>query len=212
MPTLEPARYRFNPALELVVFDRLEPGLQLRLASLTRDPSFYGVILPVDREAAAATAKAVDRESALLLLTLRTPGPIPGYARRLLGPDAWNTITGLVLDGILEIEAAGLFRSGPAAIDSMGPGEYDQATDDSAPRGPDACTDTTAFRWRRPTRRPRCQRLTSHGWGSRRPVSPLLSIAIGRAPHRAPTVSGCVGPPRSAGNRLTAPAGRANST
>lgn len=135
MPTLESATYRFNPALELVVFDRLEPGLQVRLAGLARDPSFYGVILPVDRQDAAATAKAADRESALLLLTLRTPGPIPAYARRLLGPDAWHTITGLVLDGILEIESGGVFRSGPDAIDSLGIGEYDGILDDSAPRG-----------------------------------------------------------------------------
>jgi hypothetical protein len=135
MPTLESATYRFNPALELVVFDRLEPGLQLRLASLTRDPSFYGVILPVGRHAAAATAKAADRESALLLLTLRTPGPIPAYARRLLGPDAWHTITGLVLDGVLEIESAGVFRSGPDAISTMGLDEYDGGADDSPPHG-----------------------------------------------------------------------------
>ena len=135
MPALESATYRFNPALELVVFDRLEPGLQSRLASLTRDPSFYGVILPVDRRIAAATAKAVDRESALLLLTLRVPGPIPGYARRLLGPDAWHTITGLVLDGILEIESAGVFQSGPDAIDSMGIDGYDGVAGDAQPRG-----------------------------------------------------------------------------
>ncbi len=135
MPALESATYRFNPKLELVVFDRLEPGLQARLASVARDPSFYGVILPVDRQVPAATAKAADRESALLLLTLRVPGPIPAYARRLLGPDAWNTITGLVLDGILEIESAGVFRSGPDAIDAMGLDDYGGGVDDPAPRG-----------------------------------------------------------------------------
>jgi hypothetical protein len=140
MPTLESATYRFNPGLELVVFDRLEPALQSSLASLTRDPSFYGVILRGDRHGdrrAAATAKAVDRESALLLLTLRTPGQIPAYARRLLGADAANTITGLVLDGVLEIEFAGEFRSGPDAIGAMGVEGYDGAIDgvDDAPRG-----------------------------------------------------------------------------
>jgi hypothetical protein len=135
MPALESATYRFNPSLELVVFDRLEPGLQQRLAGLTRDPSFYGVILPIDRHAAIATAKAADRESALLLLTLRTPGPIPGYARRLMGPGAWHTITGLVLDGILEIESGGVFRSGPGAIDTMGIDEYDGSVDGPAPSG-----------------------------------------------------------------------------
>jgi hypothetical protein len=147
MPALESATYRFNPRLELVVFYRLEPALQSRLAGLTRDPSFYGVILPVDRQAPAATAKAVDRESALLLLTLRTPGPIPGYARRLLGTDAWNTITGLVLDGILEIESAGQFRSGPGAIGSMGLDGYDGGTDESPPRGRIARLSIDALRY-----------------------------------------------------------------
>jgi hypothetical protein len=147
MPALDSATYRFNPALELVVYDRLEPGLQLRLAGLTRDPSFYGVILRVDRQAAAATAKAVDRESALLLLTLRTPGPIPGYARRLLATGAWNTITGLVLDGILEIESGGHFRSGPDAIGSMGLDGYDGGTDDSPPRGRIARLSIDALRY-----------------------------------------------------------------
>jgi hypothetical protein len=65
------------------------------------------------------TALPVDRETALLLLTLRTPGPLPRYARRLLGRDAGHTITNLVLDGVLEIELAGAFRSGPAAIDAL---------------------------------------------------------------------------------------------
>ncbi len=119
------------------MFDRLEPALQSSLASLARDPSFYGVILRADRRAVAATAKAVDRESALLLLTLRTPGPIPAYARRLLGADAAKTITGLVLDGVLEIESAGEFRSGPDAVSAMEGEAYDGAIGgvDDAPHG-----------------------------------------------------------------------------
>lgn len=138
---LESATFRFNPGLELVVFDRLDPALRVRLADLTRDPSFYGILVPVGGvplASTAATARAVDRESALLLLTLRTPGPIPEYARRLLGPNAWHTITGLVLDGVLEIECAGAFRSGAAAvdvIDAVAVDGSDIAPDDIHPRG-----------------------------------------------------------------------------
>ena len=138
------------------MFDRLEPALQSSLASLTRDPSFYGVILRADRlgdrlgdrRGAAATAKAVDRESALLLLTLRTPGPIPAYARRLLGPDAANTIAGLVLGGVLEIEFGGEFRSGPDAIGAMAAEGYDGAIDgaDGVPRGRIADLSISALR------------------------------------------------------------------
>jgi hypothetical protein len=138
MSMLETATFRFNPALELVLFDRLEPELLARLSDLRRDPSFYGVLLPVDRShesAFAETTKAVDRESALLLLTLRTPGPIPEYARRILGADAWHTITSLVLDGVLEIEHVGVFRSGPAAVDAMSVDGYDLGAEVSQPRG-----------------------------------------------------------------------------
>jgi hypothetical protein len=154
---LESATFRFNPGLELVLYDRLESGLRARLADLNRDPSFYGILLPADRAsgagsaasssapssapssaasaaASSTTARAVDRESALLLLTLRTPGLIPIYARRLLGPHAWHTITGLVLDGVLEIETAGTFRSGPAALDAL-TRDGDVAADDMAPSG-----------------------------------------------------------------------------
>jgi hypothetical protein len=102
--------FRFNPAVELVVFDRLGAAEQARFAALTRDPTFYGVLIT------PATAKAVDRDSALLLLTLRTPGPIPHYAVRALGAAAHRTIAGWVLDGILEVERDGAFVSGASAV------------------------------------------------------------------------------------------------
>ena len=125
MPFHETAVFRFNPALELVLFDRLEAGIRTRLAELSRDPAFYGVLLPTDRGpdrhdlARPATTRPVERETALLLLTLRTPGPLPQYARRLLAHDRGHAIANLVLDGVLEIEVDGLFRSGPAAIDAL---------------------------------------------------------------------------------------------
>ena len=134
----EHTTFRFNPAFELVVFDRLEPGLRARLAALNRDPSFYGILLRAGADTehvAPDTVRAVDRESALLLLTLRTPGPIPAYARRLLGAGAAHTITSLVLDGVLEIEDGGVFRSGPGVVQGAALREYDDSASDADMQG-----------------------------------------------------------------------------
>lgn len=109
--------FRLNPAVELVVFDRLDAAVQGQFAALTRDPTFYGVLVT------PTTAKAVDRDSALLLLTLRAPGAIPQYAVRALGDRAPRTIAGWVLDGILEIEHGGAWLSGPAAVSAVGAAE-----------------------------------------------------------------------------------------
>jgi hypothetical protein len=113
--------FRFHPGVELVLYDRLDPAHQARVAHLTRDPGFYGLLVT------ASTTKAVDRDSALLLLTLRTPGPIPQYALRALGGNAGRTVAGLVLDGILEIEHEGVFRSGAAAVSLVGEASGDDA-------------------------------------------------------------------------------------
>jgi hypothetical protein len=103
------ATFRFHPDVELVLFDRLSVAQQAHVAELARDPAFYGLLIT------PSTTKAVDRDSALLLLTLRTPGRIPQYAMRAFGVDARRRITGLVLDGILEMEHDGAFVSGAAA-------------------------------------------------------------------------------------------------
>jgi hypothetical protein len=105
--------FRFNPAVELVLYDRLGAAEQARFEVLARDPGFYGVLVT------PSTAKAVDRDSALLLLTLRAPGPIPRYAVRALGDAATRRIAGWVLDGILEVERDGAFLSGAAGAAAM---------------------------------------------------------------------------------------------
>jgi hypothetical protein len=52
---------------------------------------------------------------------MRSAGTLPRYALRLLGADAIRTITGYVLDRVLEIEVDGAFVSGPAAADALAP-------------------------------------------------------------------------------------------
>lgn len=107
--------FRASPAFELVLFDRLPDGERRALADLARDPDFYGVLRP--RVGAGLTLKSADRDTALLFLTLREPGPLPAYAVAQLGEAASRVIARFVADGVLEVEKDGAFVSGPAGLD-----------------------------------------------------------------------------------------------
>ncbi|HKH43522.1 MAG TPA: hypothetical protein VKM72_02545 [Thermoanaerobaculia bacterium] len=107
--------FRASSAYELVLFDRLPEGERRALADLARDPDFYGVLRP--REGGGSTLKSADRDTALLFLTLREPGPLPAYAAAQLGEAAPRVVARFVADGILEVERDGAFVSGPAALD-----------------------------------------------------------------------------------------------
>jgi hypothetical protein len=104
---------RANPRYELVLSDRLEPELRRSLAELEKDPGFYGVLR------SETGIKAVDRDTALLFLTLREPGALPEYVRRISGEDAADTVARLVADGVLEIATGDGFVSGAAAFDLL---------------------------------------------------------------------------------------------
>jgi hypothetical protein len=107
---------RANPAFRLVLFDRLPVGQRRQLAGLARDPDHYGVLRP--RRGTGLGLKAIDRETALLFLTLARPAPLPSYVRSRLGDaGAALALARLVADGVLEIERgpAG-FVSGAAAM------------------------------------------------------------------------------------------------
>lgn len=109
--------FRANPAYELALWDRLAPEERRALERLREDPGFYGVLRP-RAETAGSGLKSADRETALLFLTLREPGPLPAYVRAILGEATERTIARLVADGVFEIEREGAFVSGPAAFDS----------------------------------------------------------------------------------------------
>jgi hypothetical protein len=110
--------FRANPLFELVLFDRLDPRERETLADLRKDPDFYGILKPHpgDTNANALGIKSVDRETALLFLTLREPGPMPSYMRSMLGDGTLRIVARLVADAILEVEEAGQFVSGAAAL------------------------------------------------------------------------------------------------
>lgn len=108
---------RTGGAWELVLADRAAPAEQSLLAGLGDDPTLYGLLRPVG-EPPGRSLRAVDRDTALLLLTLTTsPGPIPAYARRPDPALAAEALAALVLDGLLEIaDPEGRWLSGGAAL------------------------------------------------------------------------------------------------
>lgn len=114
--------FRANPAFELVLFDRLDPRERETLAELRKDPDFYGILRPRPGETAslALGVKSVDRETALLFLTLREPGLLPSYMQAMLGDGARRVVARLVADAILEVEEEGRFISGAPALALFG--------------------------------------------------------------------------------------------
>ncbi len=125
---------RASPLYQLVLHDRLPAAARAWLAGAARDPDHYGVLRPrgvaasgagggggadADADAGAGSGmKLVDRDTALLFLTLERPGPLPGYVRSRLGDGGAAAVAArLVADGVIEIEReAGVFVSGAAAM------------------------------------------------------------------------------------------------
>jgi hypothetical protein len=106
---------RANPLYELVPFERLGVAERRALAGLEQEPSFYGILRPRDA-ASGLGVKSADRETALLFLTLRDPGPLPAYVRRAFGQAGVQAVTRLVADGVLEIDGGEGYVSGAAAL------------------------------------------------------------------------------------------------
>jgi hypothetical protein len=113
------AEFRANPAFEFTVLDRLSVEQRAALGIAEDDPDVYGVLLP-RVSSPGRHAKAVDRDTALLFLTLQQPGTLPGYVQASLGEEFEPTVTKLVLDGVLEIHTRDAFVSGPEALEALG--------------------------------------------------------------------------------------------
>ncbi len=94
--------------------DRLDADERAVVSEATDADEVYGLLRPV--EGSSLTPRSATTDLALLLLTLREPGPLPSFATRRLGEDADETIARLVLDAVLEVERDGAFVSGPRAL------------------------------------------------------------------------------------------------
>jgi hypothetical protein len=114
---LTSVRLRASPVYELVLFDRLSESEKQFLGGIANDPDCYGVLRP--RADSSPSMKAVSRDTALLLFSLREAGPLPRFAAQALGQDCANAIGRMILDGILEIEVNGAMVSGPHAAASI---------------------------------------------------------------------------------------------
>jgi hypothetical protein len=109
------ANFCANRDYTLVLFDRLPSDQQELLRDLTKDPEFYGVLLPPPNT--LRKPKSACQSTALLLYSLMEPGPVPAYVQASLGASANQSIAELVLDEVLMIEHEGAFVCGSAAYD-----------------------------------------------------------------------------------------------
>lgn len=105
--------FRANPNFNLVLYDRLPEQQRQLLASLTRDPDFYGVLIATDNQ--SQSVKSVCCETALLFLTMQESGPLPSYLLGEKSDTSIENIIKMVFDDILEIEYQNNFISGAAA-------------------------------------------------------------------------------------------------
>jgi hypothetical protein len=119
--TLSERIFRTSSAFRLILFDRLPTREQERLEELRQDRDFYGILQPVE---ASAPVKAVGRDTALLLLTLREAGTLPGYVAEATDAERlFEEIGSLVMDGVLEVQDGGRFVSGSDALSIVSRGD-----------------------------------------------------------------------------------------
>jgi hypothetical protein len=180
-------RLRTSPALEIVVADRLTPEERRALGATSASPDLFGLLRAVRSTSMPVAARVIDRDTALLLYTLREPGPLPDFARRLLGRDAARTVARWVADGVLEIEVEGSFLAGPAALASTPLSHLESAPSGAIPRltaaalGSAACLETfdverLAFHLYAANRRP-----LDAAWRRRLPDAEAILAALGLA-------------------------------
>lgn len=105
--------FRANPDYELVLFDRLPDDQKEHLKDFLKERDFYGFLRP--RAESGLSLKSVDRDTALLFLTMRQPGRLPDYVLRMNASQGNKAVTELVLAGILQLSVDGAFLSAAAA-------------------------------------------------------------------------------------------------
>jgi len=109
--------FRANRSYDLVLRESLAPMERAFVNDLEPHAGLYGCFRP--NRGSGLEWRSATSDTALLFFTLRVPGPIPAYMRASLGAETDMVIARLVLDGVLEIEQDGVFRSGPTTIDAL---------------------------------------------------------------------------------------------
>ena len=165
-----------NPKYELVLFERLPAEQRDMLRDLRKDPDFYGVLRPLEKSGLGV--KSVSRDTALLFLSLQQPGPLPAYVQASLGDRCSHEITRLVLDGVLAVERAGKFVTGPEASALI----YSDTTDTPTSPSPEGFLERLsleALRYGQSLRLAEPMMLSSRLYGYNRiPLSPYWSRVL----------------------------------
>jgi hypothetical protein len=118
MIEISAVRLRSNPQFHLLPFDALAAQQKEALRGLEQEPDFFGVLVPP--EGSCLPMKSISRDAALLFMALRDAACLPHLLGSLFGKDASARLRSLILDGVFEVELAGQFVSGPAALPLLG--------------------------------------------------------------------------------------------
>lgn len=122
------AALRANPAYQLVALERLPGPERERLAGRGSAGDVYGALRPSSGSGLPTTL--VSPDTALLLLSLAHPGPVPAYLAA--DDDAGSALARLVLDRLLEIRVGGEFVTGPAACEALRTGRSHPGDEEDA--------------------------------------------------------------------------------
>jgi len=117
--SLKSSTIRTNPAYQLRCIDQLDAPLRAAVGNLAREDDFFGVLVPPD--GSQLPMRAVSRDLALLLLTIRQACPVPRLLESLFGKNTNLQLWSLIQDGIVQI------------IDGEGPISVKQAFAQFAP-------------------------------------------------------------------------------
>jgi hypothetical protein len=115
--TFERIRLRANPDYRAVPWNRLPPGAREKLPV---EADSYGVLVP--RDGSDLPLMAIDRDTALLFLSLQEAGPAPDFVFAASAQEADRVLRRLVFDRVLELHWADEFVSGPEAHAVLGIG------------------------------------------------------------------------------------------
>lgn len=106
-------RFRTNEQFRLQRLDALPGPERVLLSGLAKAYRGQYVLRPTD---AARSVLSVDSKTARLLVALRSPARLPHFLLQAVGISPNLFVSQLVLDGILEVDADGKFRSGADAF------------------------------------------------------------------------------------------------
>ena len=111
----EKVRLRANPAYRAVPWNRLASEAR---QTLEIDSDSFGVLMP--RDAPDLPVVAIDRDTALLFLSLQEPGPAPDFVFAMSEGESDRILRRLIFDSILQMEQVDTFVGGPEACALLG--------------------------------------------------------------------------------------------